>query len=62
MLFSFYSHQVLSYVYINVHYKTDKINRSIIFLEVYGTADKHLLLAGSSVILCSGTLHLSSAG
>ena len=60
MLFSFCSHQILSYMYLNVSYQTDKVNRSIIFLAVYGTAD--LMLAGSSVTLCSGILRLSSAG
>lgn len=62
ILFSFCSHQVLSYEYLNVHYQTDKVNRSIVFSEVYGIANKYPMLAGSSVTPCSGILHLSSAG
>lgn len=62
MLFSLCSHWVLRYVYLKVHYQTDKVNISIIFLEVYGLADKYLMLAGSSVTLWSTIPHLSSAG
>lgn len=62
MLFSFCSHQVLSCIYLNVNYQTDKLNRSKIFLEVYRNADKYLVQTESSMTLCSGILRLSSAG